>query len=421
VTRTAHRLGVIVLALTTVAWTSSGAEPLMAGLAGARAPIDFVRSFIAAAALARGDRRYAVDAERRNAEAAQVGAPTVPIHEGPYLPHPPPAALLVVPLVPLGFQAASLVWLGISVGCAAWLAWVLAQIWGAVSVARATGFFVLLLLWPPVLHNIEKGQWSLLLAALMAAGWRDLSGGRQQRGGVWFGLAASLKIIPAVLLPLLAMRARPAARTMMLTVVGVVLATLPAVGLTGWTLFVGASEGNVRALETWIANTASMHGLFARLFVGGPFARPLLLAPPLGYALTIVASAALLAVATAVAYRTRHNDETDDALFSMWTSLAVLLNPLAWGHSVILLLVPMALLAKHARQNDEGGLIVGLGVALALLSVPKETLHLLGGPLPLSPGRGLLMSLHAMGALMVFAAGAVLATRGRWRFKRRSL
>lgn len=410
---TVGRACLLGLALTAAAWTSSGLEPLRATVAGALTPADFVRTFIAARALARGDRRYAVDAERRNREAAQLGAPIMPVHAGPYLPQPPPAALLVTPLVPFGLPAASLIWLGISVLCAAWLAWSVAQIIGVTSVARTAGLFVLLLVWPPVLHNLEKGQWSILLAALMAAGWRDLSAPRQRphRAGVWFGLAASLKVVPALMLPLLAMRHRPAARALLITAACAGVATLPAVGLTGWSLFVAGSAPNVRALESWLANTASLHGLFARLFVGHPFARPLFSAPALGHALSAGAAVILLAIAGITTTRARRDDGADESLFALWASLAVLLNPLAWTHSLILLVVPLTLLAKSAAQAGRVGLLAGLGVALALISIPKETLYRAAGDLPVSPGGTLWLSLHAAGALMIFASAARAARK----------
>lgn len=410
--RRVHLLG---LALVAAAWASAGARPLTEALNGVRAPIDFVRSFVAARALAGGERLYAVGTAQRNAEAAQLGAPTVPDHEGPYLPHPPPAVMLVVPLVLLSFAAASVVWLLVSIACAGWLARLLSRLGGVASPAASAGLLVLMLLWPPFLHNAEKGQWSILLAALMAAGWRDLSAGapRRARAGVWLGLAASLKVMPVLLFPLLAMRARPAARSLLLTLAGVAAATLPVAGLTGWLVFVETSGDNVRALETWPANTASLHGLFARLFAGGPFARPLLAAPALARALTVASGVSLLIGAAMVTRRSRRSDDADDALFALWTTLVVLLNPLGWAHSVFLLLLPWALLAKmwHEREATAAGTApsTALWIALALLSIPKETLYRWAGALPVSPAAGMLLSVHAAGALIIFAVAVYSA------------
>jgi hypothetical protein len=51
--------------------------------------------------------------------------------------------------------------------------------------------------------------------------------------------------------------------------------------------------------------------------------------------------------------------------------------------------------------------------AILILTVPKETLYRLGGRPPVSPARGLFISWHLLGALMLFAAAALGAARAR--------
>jgi hypothetical protein len=96
--------------------------------------------------------------------------------------------------------------------------------------------------------------------------------------------------------------------------------------------------------------------------------------------------------------------ESDRALFALWTTLAVLLNPLAWAHSVVLLALPFALLAPASARVPAGRAL--LVVALVLVSIPKETLYRLAGPPPTTALSALPLSVHALGALLVFAAAA---------------
>jgi uncharacterized membrane protein len=397
--------------LALAAAASAGAAPWVNALAGARAPIDFARDFTAARALARGDRQYAINADVRNVEAEAAGIPTVPVHGGPYLPHPPPATVLLLPLTALSFAGASAAW---------WLLSLLALVWLAhnllraatperpVTAPRTATLTIALLLWPPVLHNLEKGQWSILLAALMAAAWRATAERRSKRAGVWIGLGACLKVMPGVVIPFFAVspRHRRAAFTAVATAIAVAVAALPLTGWSPWFIFVAQSRPNVRALETWYANTASLHGLWARLFIGGAYARPWLTAPMAGAILQIATSAALLAVALAATARRRRalSPAAERAQFALWVTLAVLLNPLAWAHTLVLLALPLALLIAD-------GASIGLGVAVVLLSIPKETLYRLAGPPPASGAGACALSIHAIGALVVFAIAAGRAWR----------
>ena len=97
--------------------------------------------------------------------------------------------------------------------------------------------------------------------------------------------------------------------------------------------------------------------------------------------------------------------------FALWTVLSVVLNPLAWVHTAVLLPLPAVLvlratdddaLAPRARRRVRAL----VAVALVVLTVPKETIDLLVAPLPSPPVRSLVESLHLGGALALFVAAA---------------
>ena len=94
-----------------------------------------------------------------------------------------------------------------------------------------------------------------------------------------------------------------------------------------------------------------------------------------------------------------------------WSSL----NPLGWAHYALLLLLPAALAARGAQVNADRRARALAGGGLALLSIPKETLLLVAGPLPglFTPIRGLALSAHLLGALLLFASAARGAFRSR--------
>jgi hypothetical protein len=384
--------------LVVAAWISAGAAPLVGAAGGALTPIDFVRDYVAADARVHFGRGAPPAGEAGNARAVALGAPRVVLLDGPYHLHPPPALLPVLPLVPLGFGGAALAWVAISFVALGVLAFVLVALVATPKprgTSWAVGAFSLLVLWPPVLHNLEKGQWSILLAALVALGFHALEQRRPRAAGVWLGLAASFKATPILLLAFLALRHRRAAWSMGATLATAGLASLAVGGIAPWSRWIADAPRDVAAWQTWGANTASLNGLLARLLAGGSFARPMVASPMLARAVNVVLSLGLLALLGIVTKRAPATPQNERRLFAGWVALVVVLNPLAWTHTAILALVPIALLAK---DNP-----IMAATAFLVLTVPRETLAALAGPLPVSPGRGLVLSLHASALFLLFA------------------
>jgi hypothetical protein len=387
------------------AWASAGVEPMAAAVAGCRAPTDFTRDYVTAHAFVHGV--HGLEHGAANDYAVSIGAPRVPLYGAPYHFHPPPALLVVLPLVPLGFRGAAVAWLVLSLAALAWLAWVLHSIARGERASprwEAAAGFLLLALWPPVLHNLAKGQWSILLAALIAGGLHALERDREGAAGVWLGVAASLKAAPVLLLGYLILRRRRRAAAFMAgTVAALGLASLALEGPGAWRAFFAAGPLEVAAWRTWTANTASLGGVLARLLVGGPFARPLVHAPAVAAALTAGASLALLAAATFASRRAPAGPAEERRLFAAWCLLVVLLNPLGWTHTLVIALVALAAFPRPP---------VLAAVVLVVWSIPHETLVALAGPTPVGPLRGLFLGLHAAACLALLDPALATAREG---------
>jgi len=400
VTRTIRTIRISAAVLLAAAWISAGTAPLTGAFSGALVPVDFVRDYVAAHARLYVGRGATPEDEAGNAYAATLGAPQVVLLEGPYHLHPPPALLLILPLVPLGFSGAALAWLAISVVSLSVLAAHLVALGGAPDATprwHVAAVLMLLLLWPPVLHNFEKGQWSLLLAALIAAGFHGLERGRPRSAGIYMGLAASLKATPLLLLGFLALRHRRAAWSMLATVAAAGLVSLVVGGVSPWHSWLADAPRDMAAWQTWVANTASLNGFVTRLLAGGRFARPLVAAPELARAVVTAVSLAFVAGLGLVTWRAPISRRTDRRVFAAWVSLVVLLNPLAWTHTATLALIPIVLLWDDAPGTATA--------ALVMLTIPRETLATLAGVPPVSPGRGIVLSIHAAAVLALFAVG----------------
>jgi uncharacterized membrane protein len=399
---------VLALAFLAAAWASAGAAPVRDAVTGAPRPVDFARDYVAAHARVHDGRGAAPQGEAGNVHAAAVGAPHVVLLGGPYFIHPPPAVFAVIPFVPLGFDGAAWAWLALSVLALGVLAVFLAEAAAPAdehAATRAAVVALVLLAWPPVLHNLAKGQWSILLAALIAAGWGALGRGRPRAAGVCLGLAASLKATPLLLLGYVVLRQRRAALAMAATLAAAALLSVAANGWAPWRAWFADAPGNVAAWQTWTANTVSLGGALARLFAGGPYARALVALPALARALTVGLSLALVAGLALVTHRAPATAPVERALFAAWTSLVVVLNPLAWTHTAVLALLPLALLARAPSTAIPVA-------ALVTLTIPRETLAAFAGPTPVGPRAGLVLSLHAAAVLALFAFALSNARRG---------
>jgi Glycosyltransferase family 87 len=222
------------------------------------------------------------------------------------------------------------------------------------------------------------------------------------------GIAAALKLTPLVLLPYVALRDRRAGVRMLLVFFGICLLALPVGGIAAWRALLRESGPNAAAWQTYWHNGLSFRGLWSRLLVGGEFARPLVAAPLVARGLELASVATLFGIALYAVRAAPDNPSRarEGALAALWYVLMVVVNPLAWPHYAILLLLPATLAGRAARATGDKFAALLLTAALALLSIPKETLLALAGGLPASPVRGLALALPLGGALALYAASA---------------
>jgi hypothetical protein len=404
-----------------VCWLSAGFFPFSHALREVFRPNDFTPDYVTAVAwtrLGQPGRGWpeVLDRGTANAYAASVGARSVRLL-GPYYVHPPPALLPVLPLAALPYRAATAAWLVLSLLLLAALASLLAPLAAEAGLPlRPALLFPLLALWPPVLTNLELGQWSIVLGTLLAAGHRAWERGDRRQGATWMAAAAGLKLTPVVLLAALSLRDRRAARRFTVVLAGICLLALPVGGIAAWIALLRESGPNTEAWQTFWHNTLSFRGLWARLFTGGQFARPLASAPLLARILTMGSNVALLGVAVAATRRAARGPADRDregCVMALWYVLLVVLNPLGWPHYAILLLLPACLAARaarHALAPDRPALLLS-AAGLLMLTIPKETLFLAAAPFPMAPLPALWLSIPLLGALCVFAAAARGALR----------
>ncbi|MBA2306055.1 MAG: DUF2029 domain-containing protein [Acidobacteria bacterium] len=408
---------------------SSGIRPWIDAASGAFIPADIAQDAAAARLFVAGENPYGPVI--REMHSRVVGLPVAETF--PYFPHPPFSLIVSSPLAYVPYRTVAVLWFGFTLALVFILAMLLAENLtvnpGAAQVdpqgRLVLTCFILLLAWPPVLYNLEKGQWSVLLAVLIGLGWRSMSRGSLGASGAWFGAAASVKVFPLVLGGYLLLRSRRA--LLWFLGIGLVLTGVPLVliGVSAFADFVGQSRLNMPYWETFPSVTLSIHGALARLLIGGHWAHPATHAPI--FARVIEGTVVLLLLGLAVRL-TRHaaRGQADHAeAFAAWVVMLPVLNPQSLGHNGVLLALPLVLVGRTLTRDVHWRRKAAWAVALVLVSIPRQTMWRVAPP-PLDPWEGLAVTALPMwGALLLFllavtihrpAANAASASRtgGVW-------
>ena len=335
---------------------------------------DFVQDYLLARAILDGRDPYAVAgvelAGRYLPESAAYTIRHVSLH-------PPAAALLSVPFGLVSYRTARALWLGLEVALVVVLARLLPD--GAESrrFSVRVAVPIMLLAWPPIAMDLQCGQWSVFLAALLALAWDASRAGRPGLAGSLLGLAIAIKAFPALLLPFFVRRREWRAVGSALAV-GVVLSAAP-IALVGPGLVTGYFGSGAHTTTTWLACFAnySALGAVARFvtsageFGGLPpvFSAPALTTP------VVTATAVLVLV---LSLRAVFSWRDPDAAFAGALCALVLLTPLVWQHYLTLLLWPLWLVGRRlASAGWPRPLSHAFFVAATLVTFPQQAVSLI--------------------------------------------
>ncbi|MFI6079828.1 glycosyltransferase 87 family protein [Streptomyces sp. NPDC051217] len=277
--------------------------------------------------------------------------------------YPPFAALCVLPLSLLSWPVALTAGIVANLGA---LALILRRL--AEPVIRRHGLdrwtsytliLCMLALLEPVYDSISFGQVNLLLLALVLTDARLLSTGSRW-AGIGIGLAAAVKLTPAIFIGYLVVtRRRRAAGTAAAVAVGTTLVALwlsPGASHAYWT---SALWDTSRIGDLSYVSNQSWQGVLARLSAPAEPER-------LWWACGVVA------VVGAWAYRVDKARAVGDVRggIALTGAAACLVSPVTWVHHLVWLLPALAVLADRALEPPRRGrpLIVAVAVYLILCS-----------------------------------------------------
>jgi len=226
----------------------------------------------------------------------------------------------------------------------------------------------------PLYGNLRLGQYTPILVLLVTAIWALERSGRSSTAGLLLGAAAAIKLFPAYLAIYYVARGR------IRPLVAAALSFLALTFATALVLGPDAFHDYATVVLPWnkdfriLGYNISIAGLWHKLFhpIQGEMIEPLW--PSLAVARwgTLLSNLAITLIVATVVHRARTLTERDLAFATTVTAM-LLVSPVTWDHSLLLLLVPIAVIARSAEKSR--WIPAALPLILAIDWIPENTLR----------------------------------------------
>jgi hypothetical protein len=302
-----------------------------------------------------------------------LGLPPDAVGDVTYNAHPPTSVFLVLPLGRLDYPDAVLAWNLISLtALAAGLAIV-----AAVFPVPRTFLAPLLAVLPfchPVLGNLIQGQLTLVLVLLVTAIWALERSGRPGAAGLLLGLAAAIKLYPAYLAVFFAVRGQ--LRALLAAAVSLSVLTLVTAAVLGMDTYHDYRQivlpylGRFQPLSYNFSFTGFWHKLFdpaAQVVLSSPSWA----SPTLARWGTLLSDLVVTVIVAALVLRAR-TPERRDLAFGASVTAMLLVSPITWDISLVLLLVPIAVIARNTGRSR--WVPTALVLILAIIYLPQNAM-----------------------------------------------
>ena len=268
--------------------------------------------------------------------------------------HPPPAVLLTLPLTRLEYSEAFLVWSLLSLALFAVAVCVMVRQFSiGMSIPWVLASIAALLWWYPFREQVVQGQVNLVLLFLLVVSWAADRTGWRKTAGVALGAATAIKLFPGLLLVyFLVRREWTIVVSCAATVTAITAIAAVVLGMDAYTAYLGDV---LPASNQWLSHwyNPSVMAFWTKLFDPGPAGGaivPVYCSPLLARLGGLVSCAALVTVLILTSLRARTRADFDQA-FGLAVTGMLLVSPITWSHSLVLLIMPLAFIWLHPVRS----------------------------------------------------------------------
>jgi hypothetical protein len=288
-------------------------------------------------------------------------------------PHPPPVALLCLPLGWLSYEHAAIVWFFFELICLSISVALLLQWLGVKKkVVLASLSALLILFWIPITSELVTGQLTSLLFVLLVGTWQGLRSGKDIQGGILLGSAIAVKLVPWPIIIFLMLRRNwraTCAAVTTITIANIAAATLIGFDrITYYYLKIGMYVSSiyytrVENFSLWTIGWRMFDGPDLPMkWVGFPNVPPLFTTPAIAPFISIAIPIAMLIFGLIFAFQARNLDTS----FGILICLMILVSPVAWDHYLILALVPLVIVVRNLSSfnwpRKESNIAICIGI-----------------------------------------------------------
>jgi hypothetical protein len=345
---------------------------------------DFIQEYLLAQAALNGVNPYLPLPELANQFLGPLDNPIFP-HPTP---HPPPVILLSLPLAFFSYSTAALLWFLFEIACLGLSIYIIATITGKRTPLWLIGLSLIFVMgWGPVIEGLVVGQLMTLLLLILCASWALIRSGYWKTAAACLGTAVAFKFVvwPVILLLLIYRRWQALAVSLAAFVVANLFAGL-LIGMDVLIFYYTSVGAEVEIMYRAHEDNFSIWSLGWRFFdgvgstmvqandtiIGGIQAPPLFYwpdaAPYVSFALLII----FLLFTLLIVWRA----QAFDAAFSILICAAVIANPIAWSHYLILLIIPITVAGRYLLALDLPRRETNWGILLCLmLFLPRFELN----------------------------------------------
>jgi hypothetical protein len=320
-----------------------------------------------------------------------MGPLPVPVLPHP-TPHPPPVALLSLPLGCLSYEHAAIVWFFFELIClSVSVAFLLRWLGVEKRLALASLSALLILIWAPISSELVLGQLNALLFVFLVGAWQALRSGKDIRGGILLGSAISVKLVPWPIIIFLMLRRNWRAACAALSTLAIAnVGAAALIGLDRTTHYYSNIGMSVSSLYHAHISNFSLWTIGWRIFDGtgspvsivdGVSAPPLFNAPAVAPYISFAIPFAMLIFGLTYAIQAR----TLDTSFGILICLMIPVSPVAWDHYLIPVLIPLVVVVRNLsslnwpRKEINFALCIGVTFFLSTaLSSPRLWMFLVG-------------------------------------------